>query len=75
VPERAPSQASVSGETGIGPAFVHRIGSYRQGRSLPGSSSSHRSIVNSTFVSLDGVINHMDRWHFDFVDDESDAFS
>ena len=26
-------------------------------------------IVNSTFVSLDGVINHMDRWHFDFVDD------
>jgi dihydrofolate reductase len=32
-------------------------------------------IVNSTFVSLDGVINHMDRWHFDFVDAESDAFS
>ncbi len=30
-------------------------------------------IVNSTFVSLDGVINHMDRWHFDFVDAESDA--
>ena len=22
-----------------------------------------RRIVNSTFVSLDGVINHMDRWH------------
>src|SRR6266536_4883031 len=21
------------------------------------------------------VINHMDRWHFDFVDDESDAFA
>ena len=32
-------------------------------------------IVNPTFVSLDGVINHMDRWHFDFVDDESDAFA
>jgi dihydrofolate reductase len=32
-------------------------------------------IVNSTFVSLDGVINHMDRWHFDFVDAESDAFA
>jgi dihydrofolate reductase len=32
-------------------------------------------IVNSTFVSLDGVINHMDRWHFDFVDDESDAIA
>lgn len=32
-------------------------------------------IVNSTFVSLDGVINHMDRWHFDFVDDESNAIA
>ena len=32
-------------------------------------------IVNSTFVSLDGVINHMDRWHFDFIDAESDAFA
>jgi len=32
-------------------------------------------IVNSTFVSLDGVINHMDRWHFDFVDAESNAFA
>jgi dihydrofolate reductase len=29
-----------------------------------------RKIVNSTFVSLDGVVNHMDRWHFDFIDDE-----
>lgn len=28
-------------------------------------------VVNSTFVSLDSVINHMDRWHFDFVDTES----
>ena len=32
-----------------------------------------RKIVNSTFVSLDGVINHMDRWHFDFIDDELEA--
>jgi dihydrofolate reductase len=32
-------------------------------------------IVNSTFISLDGVINHMDRWHFDFVDSESDAIA
>lgn len=32
-------------------------------------------VVNSTFVSLDGVINHMDRWHFDFVDNESNAFA
>jgi dihydrofolate reductase len=31
-----------------------------------------RSIVNSTFVSLDGVVNHMDKWHFDYVDDETD---
>ena len=34
-----------------------------------------RKIVNSTFVSLDGVINHMDRWHFDFVDDELEALA
>ena len=34
-----------------------------------------RNVVVGAFVSLDGVINHMDRWHFDFVDDESDAFS
>jgi dihydrofolate reductase len=34
-----------------------------------------RDITNSTFVSLDGVVNHMDRWHFDFVDEESDAFA
>ena len=32
-------------------------------------------IVNSTFVSLDGVINHMDRWHFDFIDGETDALA
>jgi dihydrofolate reductase len=32
-------------------------------------------IVNSTFVSLDGVqgASTMERWHFDFVDDELDA--
>ena len=27
-----------------------------------------RPIVCSSFVSLDGVINHMERWHFDYVD-------
>jgi dihydrofolate reductase len=32
-------------------------------------------IVNSTFVSLDGVINHMDRWHFDFIDDDTNALA
>ena len=30
-------------------------------------------IVNSTFVSLDGVINHMERWHPD-IDAESDSW-
>lgn len=33
------------------------------------------NISSSTFVSLDGVINHMDKWHFDYVDDESDALA
>jgi dihydrofolate reductase len=28
-------------------------------------------IVNSTFVSIDGVINHMEVWHFSYIDDES----
>jgi dihydrofolate reductase len=31
-----------------------------------------RRLINSTFVTLDGVVNHMDQWHFDFVDDNSD---
>ncbi len=34
-----------------------------------------RPIVNSTFVSLDGVINHMEAWHFDYVDDELGAIA
>jgi dihydrofolate reductase len=34
-----------------------------------------RKILNSTFVSLDGVINHMDRWHFDLIDDELEALA
>jgi hypothetical protein len=32
-----------------------------------------RRLINSTFVSLDGVINHMERWHFDFIDDETET--
>jgi dihydrofolate reductase len=40
----------------------------RRGKSM-------RSISSSTFVSLDGVVNHMDKWHFDFVDHESDALA
>ena len=34
-----------------------------------------RRIVNSTFVSLDGVINHIDRWHFEFIDDDTEAIA
>jgi len=34
-----------------------------------------RTISNSTFVSLDGVVNHMDKWHFDYIDEESDALA
>jgi dihydrofolate reductase len=30
-----------------------------------------RPIINATFVSLDGVINHMDKWHFGYVNDET----
>ncbi len=33
------------------------------------------TITNSTFVSLDGVVNHMERWHFDYSDAESDALA
>jgi dihydrofolate reductase len=33
------------------------------------------TITNSTFVSLDGVINHMDKWHFDYTDDESNGLA
>lgn len=32
-------------------------------------------VISSTFISLDGVINHMDKWHFDFVDDETNAIA
>jgi dihydrofolate reductase len=32
-------------------------------------------IVNSTFVSIDGVINHMEAWHFAYVSDEPDQIA
>lgn len=32
-------------------------------------------IVDATFVSLDGVINHMDRWHFDFISEQTDELA
>lgn len=32
-------------------------------------------IVNSTFVSIDGVINHMEVWHFAYIDDEPDQIA
>lgn len=34
-----------------------------------------RPIVNTTFVSLDGVVNHMEKWHFDLVGNESDVLA
>ena len=33
------------------------------------------TITASAFISLDGVINHMDKWHFDYIDAESDALA
>ncbi len=30
-----------------------------------------RTVSSQTFVSLDGVINHMEAWHFDYIDDET----
>lgn len=32
-------------------------------------------IINSTFVSVDGVINHMEAWHFAYISDESDQIA
>ncbi len=32
-----------------------------------------RKIVNSTFISLDGVMEHMEVWHFDYLSDATDA--
>jgi dihydrofolate reductase len=30
-----------------------------------------RTVSSQTFVSLDGVINHMEAWHFDYISDET----
>ena len=32
-----------------------------------------RRIINSTNVSLDGLIDKMELWHFEYVDDELEA--
>ena len=32
-------------------------------------------IINSTFVSIDGVINHMEAWHFAYTDEEAGAIA
>jgi dihydrofolate reductase len=57
----------------------HRIVRDEQALALPASRPDERdfmrNISSSTFVSLDGVINHMDKWHFDYVDDESNALA
>jgi dihydrofolate reductase len=34
-----------------------------------------RRIINSTYVTLDGVIEYLERWHFEYIDDDSDAFT
>jgi dihydrofolate reductase len=34
-----------------------------------------RRIINSTYVSLDGVMEHMERWHFEYIDDDATAFN
>lgn len=33
-----------------------------------------RRIINSTYVSLDGVIEHLEQWHFDYLDDAANDF-
>lgn len=33
-----------------------------------------RRIINSTYITLDGVMEHLEQWHFDYVDDETNAF-
>ncbi|MCC3765610.1 dihydrofolate reductase family protein [Glycomyces sp. TRM65418] len=32
-------------------------------------------IVNSTFISLDGVVNHMEHWHFDLIDEDTNRLT
>ena len=34
-----------------------------------------RRIINSTYVTLDGLIEHLERWHFDYIDADADAFT
>jgi dihydrofolate reductase len=34
-----------------------------------------RRIINSTYVSLDGVTQHLERWHFEYIDDDATAFT
>ena len=33
-----------------------------------------RQIINSTYVSLDGLIEQLERWHFGYLDDSSNQF-
>jgi dihydrofolate reductase len=34
-----------------------------------------RRIINSTYVSLDGLTEHLERWHFEYIDDDATAFT
>jgi hypothetical protein len=33
-----------------------------------------RRIINSTYVSLDGVIEHLEHWHFNYLDEATNKF-
>ncbi|GAA1771932.1 hypothetical protein [Agromyces humatus] len=34
-----------------------------------------RAVIDSTIVTLDGVVNHMERRHFDIVDHDKESGS
>ena len=34
-----------------------------------------RKIINSSFISLDGVTEHLEQWHFDYHDESATAFA
>jgi len=53
------------------PESVGKIVLYRTNRKDPVMAK----IVNSTFISLDGVVNHMEKWHFDYLGEQSDQLA
>jgi dihydrofolate reductase len=68
----------MAGRDDLAPSSLQEAGFavlFRQPRTNQREAATMGKIVNSTFVSLDGVTNHMERWHFDFIDDEMHAFT